>query len=48
MWFLIDAYLVPAGIALVIGVATGWWAFRHRRHAASDPLIAPEKFNRED
>lgn len=30
---LAEANLIPLLIALVIGLATGWWAFRHRRNS---------------
>jgi type IV secretory pathway TrbL component len=30
---LFQANLVPLLIALAIGLATGWWAFRHRRNS---------------
>lgn len=36
MMLLIESLAVPAGAAFLIGIATGWWAFRHRRRADDD------------
>jgi type IV secretory pathway TrbL component len=32
MMLLVETNLIPLLIALAIGLATGWWAFRHRRN----------------
>lgn len=33
MTILIRADIAPIIAALLIGIATGWWMFRHLRHA---------------
>jgi hypothetical protein len=33
----IQTYLWPMAGALVIGIATGWWMFRHRRRGSGKP-----------
>jgi len=38
-----DAYTIPVIVALVVGLAIGWWIFRSIRRDRSDDVIAPPK-----
>ena len=39
MMTLIGALIIPLLIALIIGVATGWWAWAHHRVAIAAPIM---------
>ena len=39
MMTLIGALIIPLLIALIIGVATGWWAWAHHRVAIAAPIV---------
>jgi hypothetical protein len=41
MMTLIRAEIAPILAALLIGIVTGWWMFRHRRADASDSTTPP-------
>ena len=40
MMTLIGALIIPLLIALIIGVATGWWAWAHYRVAVAAPTVS--------
>jgi hypothetical protein len=41
MMTLIRADIAPIAAALLIGLVTGWWMFRHRRAAPADTSTPP-------